>query len=82
MGWCFVTATTCTDDALFCSFSDDKGTQVSEQGRLITTNGGWEYVVAKTGSYSYISPEGIPITVDYIADENGFRATGKHIPGQ
>lgn len=23
------------------------------------------------GSYSYISPEGIPITVTYIADENG-----------
>lgn len=64
----------------FCSFSDDKGTQISEQGRLITTNGGWEYVVAKTGSYSYISPEGIPISVDYIADENGFRAVGSFIP--
>ncbi|CAG7729691.1 unnamed protein product [Allacma fusca] len=34
-----------------------------------------------TGSYSYISPEGIPITVSYIADENGFQPIGDHIPG-
>lgn len=32
------------------------------------------------GSYSYTSPEGLPITVNYIADENGFRAEGAHLP--
>ncbi|XP_026275711.2 pupal cuticle protein Edg-78E-like, partial [Frankliniella occidentalis] len=56
-------------------FSDDKGTEVAEQGRLITTNGGWEYVVAKTGSYQYISPEGKKIRVSYTADENGYHPT-------
>ena len=32
------------------------------------------------GSYSYTSPEGIVITVNWTADENGFRATGDHLP--
>ena len=32
------------------------------------------------GSYSYISPEGIPISVTWEADENGFRAKGAHLP--
>ena len=32
------------------------------------------------GSYSYTSPEGQVITVHWSADENGFRATGDHLP--
>ncbi|XP_036337413.1 pupal cuticle protein Edg-78E-like [Rhagoletis pomonella] len=32
------------------------------------------------GIYSYMSPEGIPIEVRYIADELGFHAVGRHIP--
>ncbi|KAJ8944630.1 hypothetical protein NQ318_004717, partial [Aromia moschata] len=32
------------------------------------------------GSYSYTSPEGQIITVNYIADEKGFHATGDHLP--
>ncbi|RXG52819.1 Cuticle protein [Armadillidium vulgare] len=27
-----------------------------------------------TGSYSYTSPEGVPVQVSYVADEFGFRA--------
>lgn len=57
---------------IFYRFNKE-GTQVSEQGTLITTNGGWEYVIAKKGSYSYTSPEGQKITVHYIADHNGYR---------
>ncbi|XP_065156716.1 pupal cuticle protein 20-like [Atheta coriaria] len=33
-----------------------------------------------SGSYSYMGPDGVTYTVTYIADENGFRATGDHIP--
>lgn len=32
------------------------------------------------GSYSYTSPEGQVITVNYVADENGFHPTGDHLP--
>ncbi|KAH8400964.1 hypothetical protein KR009_002187, partial [Drosophila setifemur] len=31
------------------------------------------------GSYSYMSPEG-PISITYIADENGFQPVGAHLP--
>jgi hypothetical protein len=55
---------------------------VSEQGRLLSTNDGWEAVIVKKGSYSYVSPEGKRVTVNYVADENGFRATGDHIPSK
>ena len=32
------------------------------------------------GSYSYTAPDGVVITVNWIADENGFQATGDHLP--
>lgn len=54
-------------------FSLPDGTKVTEQGKLISTDDGWEYVIAKKGSYQYVSPEGTPIKVNWVADENGFR---------
>ncbi|XP_025996056.1 uncharacterized protein LOC105205130 [Solenopsis invicta] len=33
-----------------------------------------ELVRVVEGSYSYKSPEGIPVSVHYVADENGYRA--------
>ncbi|KAG5671146.1 hypothetical protein PVAND_001359 [Polypedilum vanderplanki] len=34
----------------------------------------------QTGSFSYTAPDGTPITVQWTADENGFSATGDHLP--
>lgn len=34
----------------------------------------------QSGKYSYETPEGDSVVVTYTADENGFRATGDHIP--
>ncbi|KAH8339270.1 hypothetical protein KR074_010088, partial [Drosophila pseudoananassae] len=33
-----------------------------------------------TGGSSYVSPEGIPISLTYVADENGFQPQGAHLP--
>lgn len=32
------------------------------------------------GSFSYTSPEGQVITLNYVADENGFHPSGDHLP--
>lgn len=32
------------------------------------------------GAYSYTSPDGTPISVKYLADENGYRPEGLHLP--
>ena len=37
-------------------------------------------VIVMKGSYSYTSPDGQLITVNWIADENGFQAIGDHLP--
>lgn len=37
-------------------------------------------IIVHTGSYSYTDPEGNIITVNYVADENGFQPTGDHLP--
>lgn len=51
----------------------------SETGEL--KNAGEENeAMSVQGSYSYMGPDGVMYTVTYIADENGFRATGDHIP--
>lgn len=33
------------------------------------------------GSYSYVGTDGNTYTITYVADENGYRPTGQHIPG-
>ncbi|KAJ8977358.1 hypothetical protein NQ317_009555 [Molorchus minor] len=32
------------------------------------------------GSYSYTSPDGAPVQLEYTADENGFQPQGDHLP--
>lgn len=47
----------------------------SQTGELDTAD-----VIVQTGSYSYIAPDGTVISVQYVADENGFQAFGDHLP--
>ncbi|XP_046393657.1 endocuticle structural glycoprotein ABD-4-like [Ischnura elegans] len=37
-------------------------------------------IVVSRGSFSYTAPDGTPITLTYIADENGFQPQGDHLP--
>ncbi|CAG7823264.1 unnamed protein product, partial [Allacma fusca] len=36
--------------------------------------------IAKTGEYSYPAPNGEQIRLTYVADRNGFRPQGAHLP--
>lgn len=37
-------------------------------------------IIVQTGSYSYLAPDGTLISVQFVADENGFQAFGDHLP--
>ncbi|XP_050663740.1 endocuticle structural glycoprotein SgAbd-2-like [Leptidea sinapis] len=62
------------------SYETGNGIAAQEEGFL--KNPGIKDAEAQVaqGSFSYTSPEGIPIALRYVADENGFRAEGAHIP--
>ncbi|RZF47797.1 hypothetical protein LSTR_LSTR006061 [Laodelphax striatellus] len=81
------TVTTAKDDGLVYNLysQDDDGSYYfeyltkqaahrREQGFFKRETGFPDKVHVKTGLYSFISPEGTPVRVDYIADENGYRA--------
>lgn len=58
-----------------CNFSYqvDDGTSQTREGTLVLNDEGDDYVLIQKGSYSYISPEGIKVTVTYTADKEGFK---------
>lgn len=39
-----------------------------------------DYIPVREGSYAYTSPEGIPVSYGYVADENGFIVKGSPLP--
>ncbi|XP_057370572.1 larval cuticle protein LCP-22-like isoform X3 [Daphnia carinata] len=69
------------DGSYTFDFVSADGTKVSESGSQKQVGPKPEEIgpVSK-GSYSYTSPEGVVITVNWVADENGFQATGDHLP--
>ena len=61
------------------SFETSNGIRADQQGYLKNPGTQLEAQVMQ-GSYSYTGPDGVVYTVTYIADENGYRASGAHIP--
>ncbi|KAJ8947812.1 hypothetical protein NQ314_008535 [Rhamnusium bicolor] len=60
------------------TYETENGIAAQEQG--FQKQIGNELGTAAQGSFQYTSPEGIPIAVSYIADENGFQPQGAHLP--
>lgn len=59
-----------------CRFETTNGIKSRQTSYMV----GNERVVS--GFYSYFGPDGKIYTVNYIADRNGYRATGSHLPVQ
>ncbi|XP_042218167.1 cuticle protein AMP1A-like [Homarus americanus] len=57
-------------------FETGNGISVSLSG----APSGPEGAVSKAGQYSYTSPDGTPIVVKYVADENGFQPQSDLLP--
>ncbi|KAJ0179905.1 hypothetical protein K1T71_004496 [Dendrolimus kikuchii] len=62
-------------------YETDNGIAAQEQGvpRDLGGNPPVRPVVAQ-GSFSYTSPEGVPVSLRYIADENGFQPESSALP--
>ncbi|KAK2588166.1 hypothetical protein KPH14_004210 [Odynerus spinipes] len=61
------------------SYETENGISASETGRPKPGAPG-QQAEAVQGRFSYTAPDGTPIQLDYVADENGFRPTGAHLP--
>ncbi|XP_063587468.1 cuticle protein AMP1A-like [Penaeus indicus] len=51
------------------------GIEVSEHGTP-----GEKGAINSAGSFSYTAPDGTPITLQFVADANGFQPQGAHLP--
>ncbi|KAI4465712.1 cuticle protein [Holotrichia oblita] len=63
------------DGAYQWSYETENGISAQEQGR-----GGEPTGTQAQGNFQYTSPEGIPVAVQYVADENGFQPQGDLLP--
>lgn len=52
----------------------------TEQGALVPNKDKTANVLVQRGGYRYFLPTGELVELNYVADENGFRATGTHLP--
>lgn len=56
------------------SYETDNGIAAQEQGSLRNLGGNPPVIAnAAQGSYSYVAPNGEPISISYVADENGYQ---------
>ncbi|KAF7266372.1 hypothetical protein GWI33_020397 [Rhynchophorus ferrugineus] len=66
------------DGSYHYSYETENRISAEERGALKSLPEGAG--TAAQGSYQYISPEGIPVSVQYVADENGFQPQSDILP--
>ncbi|XP_013187727.2 cuticle protein 3 [Amyelois transitella] len=68
-----------TDGSYKTAYETGNNIQAEEQGYLKSVGDNHDALVQQ-GTYTYTAPDGQVITVEYTADEFGFRVKGDHIP--
>ncbi|XP_055629206.1 endocuticle structural glycoprotein SgAbd-2-like [Toxorhynchites rutilus septentrionalis] len=68
------------DGSFKFAYESGNGIQVHEQGHVKNLGDKEHETNVAHGSFSYIDPHGVPVSLSYVADENGFQAHGSHIP--
>lgn len=61
------------------AYETGNGIQAEEHGRLKNAGSANEAENAE-GGFSYTAPDGQRFSIRYVADENGFRPVGAHLP--
>ncbi|XP_032676866.1 endocuticle structural glycoprotein SgAbd-1-like [Odontomachus brunneus] len=61
-------------------YETENGIAVAESGAPQPVGPKGEPAVVAQGQYQYTAPDGTPIALSYVADENGFRPQGAHLP--
>ena len=62
-----------------CSFETSDGVSRKESATLKNAGTAME-AISVQGSVSWLSPDGVQYTLNYLADENGFQPEGDHLP--
>ncbi|XP_050091184.1 endocuticle structural glycoprotein SgAbd-2-like [Anopheles aquasalis] len=62
------------------AYESGNGIAAQEEGFVKNAGSKDHEVQVAHGSYSYTDPHGVPVSISYVADENGFQAKGSHIP--
>ncbi|XP_053973616.1 cuticle protein CP14.6-like [Hylaeus volcanicus] len=67
------------DGSYLFSYEAANGIKAEEHGQLKQLNE-TNSIIAVQGSYSYTIDDGTPVSLSYVADENGFQPKGDHLP--
>jgi len=65
-------------DSFQYAYETSNGIAANEQGQLKQI--GRDAAIATQGSFAWTSPEGVPVQVSYIADENGYQPASSLLP--
>ncbi|CAH0558103.1 unnamed protein product [Brassicogethes aeneus] len=68
------------DGSYRTSYETGNGISAQEQGQLKNAGNKDAEVEEVQGSFQFTAPDGTPIQLQYIANENGFQPQGAHLP--
>ncbi|KRT85225.1 Insect cuticle protein, partial [Oryctes borbonicus] len=62
------------------SYETENGISAQEQGQLKNVPNSPDPAIEAQGGFQYTAPDGTPIQLSYVANENGFQPQGAHLP--